>query len=128
MGEHDPLYLLDKQHEIAEREKVFCNFTLLRSKQMTTLKEQEWMDFLDRRWRQYSEYCRFSFGVGLPVWEAFWKNQTTKATIEFHVSLVSHCAMVVTTVKQKLRDLAERSAKADTVCGSVPCGSVTLLG
>jgi len=127
VGEHDPLYPLNKQHEIAEREKVFCNFTLLRSKTLTTLPEQGWMDFLDRRWRQYSEFCGFSFGANDATWAAFWKPQVIRATVEFHASLVPYCALVVITVKQKLRDLAERSVKADKVCGSVSCGSVTWL-
>ena len=118
VGQHDPLYPLNKQHEIAEREKVFCNFTLLRSKTMTTLPEQEWMDFLDRRWRQYSEFCGFSFGANDPAWAAFWKPQLIRATIEFHASIVPYCALAVITVKQKLRELAEKAVKADAVCGS----------
>jgi len=127
VGEHDPLHPLSKEGEIADREKLFCNFTLLRAKAVTTLSEQQWMDFFDRRWRQYA-LCGFTFlPLLLSQWAAFWKSQTVRQTIDFHVKLPEHCAKVVSTIKQKLRDLAERSVQADTVCGSVPCGSVPWL-
>ena len=126
VAEDDPLYPRSKDNQIAEREKVFCNYTLLRSQGVSQLPEQAWKDFFDRRWRQFalSGYLVLSED---PKWAAYWKHQTVKATLDFHVKLPLFCTLVVSATKQKLRDLAERSLAQDKVCRSVPCGSVNWL-
>ena len=118
LGERDPSYqhLTEgtPEEEIAEREKIFADFTLLRSKQFTDLPEQAWMDLQDRRWHQYCE-AGFSFTPPDPLWAAYFKSRMKKDTLIFQTLLPAYTSLAVETTKQKLRELAEKATKADKV-------------
>ena len=96
------------------KQRMYTDITLLRVKAMTDLDYDTWCAFLDRRWEQYA-HC--NFGVGLyPQWTDFWKAKHVPKSVRFCISLLAYCPLVVDTVKQKLRVLAERATTDDTVC------------
>ena len=105
---------------IHEREKLYADFTLLRSATIKSIKpEENWKLFLDRRWHQYAE-VGFTFSPAkAPAWAAFWKQRTVKASLVFHVELLQYTRLSVKTAKQKLRQLAEKAEAADEVLGGV---------
>jgi len=110
-----------------ERERIFADFTLLRSKQMVDLTDQAWMDLQDRRWHQYCE-AGFSFTPQDQLWAAYFKCRMKKETLLFHTLIPAYTRLAVETTKQKLRELAEKATKADKVGSLVGVWFCSLVG
>ena len=131
LGERDPNYAvlaaMTALEEIAERNRIFADFTLLRSKQMVELADQAWMDLQDRRWYQFCE-LGLTFTPADPLWTAYFKNRLKKDTLAFHTTLPAYTSLAVSTTKQKLRVLAVKAEKADKVGSLVGWCVVRLLG
>ena len=114
---------------IALRERIYADFTLLRSSQMFALSIPQWKDFLDRRWHQFASQEFTMNPVGDSLWVDFWKNRTKAHVMLFHTTLPPFCDAAVRTTKQKLRILATQAEKSDKVmkrgrvggCGLFPC-------
>ena len=72
------------------------------------------MSLQDRRWHQYAENG-FTFHPDDLAWSAFFKMRIKKETVVFMTQLPAYTDLAVATTKQKLRELAEKATKADTV-------------
>lgn len=100
---------------IVLRERVYADFTLLRSAQMVALGFEQWKGFLDRRWHQFASHGFTMNPGGDPLWVEFWKNRTKANVLLFHTTLPPFCDAAVRTTKQKLRILATQAEESDKV-------------
>ena len=127
VGEEDERWQGTPAGLIVQREKIYADFTLLRSAQVRLLKGQDWKDFLDRRWEQYAE-CGFNFKPpNMQSWTDFWKKARTtpaKAALEKQTALPAYTRKAVQTTKQKLRALAKQAEDGDKVLDRVVCHNV----
>ena len=114
---------------IALRERVYADFTLLRSAQVVALSFEQWKGFLDRRWHQFVSKKFTMNPTDDSLWVAFWKDRTKANVLVFHTTVPIFCDAAVRTTKQKLRILATQAEKSDEVmkrgrvggCGLFPC-------
>ena len=130
LGERDPSYakLRDgtAEEEITEREKIYADFTLLRSKPMIDLSDAAWMDLQDRRWRQYC-HVGFSFTPD-GDWKVYMRNRLIKNCQVFQCDIPAYTKLAVETAKQKLRVFADKADKADKVGSWVGVWLASLVG
>ena len=103
------------QELVTMRERIYADFTLLRSASVTALDIETWKAFLDRRWKQFVK-AGFTMTPGASSpWSDFWKKRATAAVLRFHTSLPDYCVRAASTTKQKLRELAEKAHASDLV-------------
>lgn len=129
VAEPEPRWTGCREDLIALRERVYADFTLLRSAQMVALSSELWEGFLDRRWHQFASQGFTMNPTGDSLWVDFWKNRTKASVLSFHTALPPFCDAAVRTTKQKLRKLAIQAEKSDKVmkrgrvggCGLFPC-------
>ena len=111
---------------IAHKERLYADFKLLRSAQLTRMGEEEWKAYLDRRWEQFAK-CDFTFrpkDSRLRLWPAYWaaaKATAAKNAMQVQTILPSYTARAVQTTKIKLGKLAKKAKDGDKVlrCGGV---------
>ena len=115
VGQSDTRWQGTAAELVATREKVYCDFTILRASQVTSLSEEEWKLFMDRRWNQFA-LCGFTMTPPHPSpWLEFWRTRHAKKTLEFHTKLPAYTRKAVAATKQKLRELADKARAADKV-------------
>ena len=114
---------------VAEKEKVYADYALLRTTNLKAFTFAEWARFLDRRWDQYAE-VGFTYSPTLPIhvmWRDFWSNRVQKDKVAFHTGLLAYTAHAVQAAKQKLRVLGEKAGRAEKVWQCVSTHSVLML-
>jgi hypothetical protein len=99
------------------KEKVYCDFTLLRSQPMGKLSFSDWKAYLNRRWEHFVFMGGKFNPAGLVQWRSFYgsaKDGRSKKVVCFGIECMKYCSMAITSTKQMMRLLAEKADAFDT--------------
>lgn len=100
------------------KEKVYCNFTLLRNQAVFSLNFEDWKAYLDRRWEHFVHMGgRYNpVGPAFHQWRNLYgsaKNARSKSVVVFSIACMKYCSTAITSAKQIMRSLAEKADAFD---------------